>query len=86
MMPFETANVITKTVKKIYFVTGAAHVININEIPTLHHAIMLTSPCNVDTFTPHFYIVNFGFTGVYIILLFNLKHRMWVLVRTASMF
>ena len=40
---------------------------------------------NFDPLKPHFYIVKLGFTGVYIILLFLLKkHRLWVLVRTAS--
>ena len=46
---------------------------------------MQTRPCNVDPHTPHFYIVKLGFTGVYIFfLIFALKHRLWVLVRTAS--
>ena len=27
---------------------------------------MLTSLCNVDPLTPHFYIVKLGFTGVYV--------------------
>ena len=46
--------------------------------------IRITYPCNVHLFTPHFYIVKLGFTGVYIFLIFALKHRLWVLVRTAS--
>ena len=34
---------------------------------------------------PHFYIVKLGFTGVYIIPFISAqKHRLWVLVRTAS--
>ena len=34
---------------------------------------------------PHFYIVNLGFTGVYIIFLISAqKHRLWVLVRTEA--
>ena len=38
-----------------------------------------------DPLKPHFYIVKLGFTGVYIIFLISaLKHRLWVLVRTAS--
>ena len=41
------------------------------------YTITKTSPCNEDPFTPHFYIVKLGFTGVYII--FALKHRLWVL-------
>ena len=40
---------------------------------------------NFDPLKPHFYIVKLGFTGVYIIcLIFAWKHRLWVLVRTAS--
>ena len=35
---------------------------------------MLTCPCNVDPVTPNFYIVKLGFTGVYIFLIFALKH------------
>ena len=48
--------------------------------------IMITCPCNVYPLTPHFYIVKLGFTGVFIFfLIFALKHRSWVLVRTASL-
>ena len=40
---------------------------------------------NFDPLKPHFYIVKLGFTEVYIIFLnFAQKHRLWVLVRTAS--
>ena len=40
---------------------------------------------NLDPLKPHFYIVKLGFTGVYIIFLISAqKHRLWVLVRTAS--
>ena len=49
--------------------------------------ITITKKClyNVDPFKPHFYIVKLGFTGVYIIFLISAqKHRLWVLVRTAS--
>ena len=34
---------------------------------------MLTSPCNVDPLTPHFYIVKLGFTGVFIFSYFCCK-------------
>ena len=34
---------------------------------------MLTCPCNVDSLTPHFYIVKVGFEGIYIFLVFALK-------------
>ena len=48
--------------------------------------IMQTSPCNEYPLTPHFYIVKLGFTGVYIFfLIFALKHRSLVHVRTASL-
>ena len=54
-------------------------------ISRLFNNIMLTSPCNVYPLTPHFYILKLGFTGVYIIfLIFASKHRLWVLVRAAS--
>ena len=50
------------------------------------YGIMNTCPCDVDPLTPHFYIVKLGFTGVFIffLLIFALKHRLWVLVRTAA--
>ena len=48
--------------------------------------IMKTCLYNFDPLKPHFYIVKLGFTGVYIIfLIFAQKHRLWVLVRTASL-
>ena len=41
---------------------------------------------NFDPLKPHFYIVKLRFTGVYIIFLISAqKHRLWVLVRTASL-
>ena len=43
------------------------------------HAYIILTPLE-----PHFYTVKLGFTGVYIIFLISaLKHRLWVLVRTA---
>ena len=48
---------------------------------------IITKTClyNFDPLKPHFYIVKLGFTGVYIIYLISAqKHRLWVLVRTAS--
>ena len=47
--------------------------------------ITKTSPCNEHPLTPHFYIVKLGCTGVYIFLIFAPKHRLWALVRTASL-
>ena len=48
---------------------------------------IITKTClyNSDPFKPHFYIVKLGFTGVSIIFLISAqKHRLWILVRTAS--
>ena len=40
---------------------------------------------NLDPLKSHFYIVKLGFQGVYIIFLISAqKHRLWVLVGTAS--
>ena len=51
----------------------------------LSHIITKTLLYNFDPLKPHFYTVKLGFTGVYIIFLISaLKHRLWVLVRTAS--
>ena len=48
--------------------------------------ITKTSLYNFDPLKPHFYIVKLGFTGVYItFLIFAQNHRLWVLVRTASL-
>ena len=37
--------------------------------------IMQICPCNVDPLTSHFYIVKFGFTGVYIMFALKLSLR-----------
>ena len=55
--------------------------------PTPLHQAHITKAYlyNFDPLKPHFYIVKLGFTGVYIIFLISAqKHRLWVLVRTAS--
>ena len=50
---------------------------------TVH--ITKTRLYNFDPLKPHFCIVKLGYTGVYIIFLVLLnRHRLWVLVRTAS--
>ena len=62
-----------------------------------NYFLCITKTClyNFDSHKPHFYIVKLEFTGVYIIFLillkntdcgysFAKKHRLWVLVRTAS--
>ena len=51
----------------------------------LGEIIMKTCLYDFDSLKPHFYMVKLGFTGVYIIFLISAqKHRLWVLVRTAS--
>ena len=45
---------------------------------------MITCPCIVYPFTPHFYTVKLGFIVYIFFLIFALKHRLWVLVRIAS--
>ena len=47
--------------------------------------IRKTCPCNIYPLKPHFYIAKPGYAGVYLFfLIFASKHRLWVLVRTAS--
>ena len=49
----------------------------------------ITKTClyNFDPLKPYFYIVKLGFTGVYIIVVISAqKHRLWVLVRSASIY
>ena len=55
-------------------------------VPTYsEHTITKTRLYNIDPLKTHFYTVKLGFTGVYIIFLISAKkHRLWVLVRTAS--
>ena len=51
--------------------------------------LTITKIClyNVDLLKPNFYMVKLGFTGLSIIFLISAqKHRLWVLVRTASPF
>ena len=64
--------------------TGTGYVAR-NKAFILANFITKTCPYNFDPRKPHFYIVKLGFTGVYIIFLISAqKHRLWVLVRTAS--
>ena len=46
--------------------------------------IMKTCPFNVYPLIPHFYTAKLGYSGVYLFSYFAPKHRLWVLVRTAS--
>ena len=68
-------------------------VIVMTRIPRMIHGIVQvlvslwfftkTYPCNEDPLTPHLYIVKLGFTeGIHYFLIFALKHRLCVRVRT----
>ena len=54
-------------------------------VPSCTQSITKTRLYSFDPLKPHFYIVKLGFTGAYIIFFISAqKHRLWVLVRTAS--
>ena len=64
-----------------------AHSLTLISLLLFNYTLNITKTCiyNIDPLKPHFYIVKLRFTGVYIIFLISAqKHRMWVLVRTAS--
>ena len=69
----------------VYVVVGGLyHWINYLSL-SLSLFITKTYLHNFDPLKPHFYIVKLGFIGVYIIFLISAQqHRLWVLVRTAS--
>ena len=51
----------------------------------IYLSITKTRLYNFDPLKPHFYIVKLGFTRVYTMFLISAqKHKLWVLVRTAS--
>ena len=81
-------------VEKIYLVTGdwnqsttAAAISVVFTTARSKAVVHITKTClyNFDPLKPHFYKVQPGLTWVYIIFLISAqKHRLWVLVRTAS--
>ena len=61
--------------------------INMDKCARDTRSVIITKTClyNFGPLKPHFYIVKLGFTGVYITFLISAKkHRLLVLVRTAS--
>ena len=53
-------------------------------MPEMVHIITKTCLYYFDPLKPNLYIVELGFTGVYITFLISAqKHRLWILVRTA---
>ena len=73
---------------QIYFFCVQCQAKNHSERCQKHSSYSLITKINLYNFDPlkvHFYI-KLGFTGVYtIFLISDQKHRLWVLVRTASM-
>ena len=68
---------------KVYVLHPGKHVFHARR--TIQSPITKTYLYNFDPLKSHFNIVKLGFTGVYIVFLILLKkHRLWVLVRTAS--
>ena len=56
-----------------------------SDVAAQARSITKTYLYNFDPLKPHFYTVNLEFTGAYIVFLISAqKHRLWVLVRTAS--
>ena len=47
--------------------------------------IMLTCLCKIPPYTPLFYSKTGVYRGIHFFLIFALKHRLWVLVRTTSL-
>ena len=67
----------------IYFVDYLMALLNVSQ--HIWQSITKTRLYNFDPLKPHFYKVKLGFRGVYIIFLISAqKHRLWVLVWTAS--
>ena len=61
------------------------HFCNCHFCRKLLNCIRKTCPCNVYPLIPHFYIAKLGYGEVYLFFfIFAPKHRLWVLVRTAS--
>ena len=77
---------VTSTKHSLPMTITKTYLYNVNPLnPTFILYITKTRLYNFDSLKLHFYIVNLGFTGVYIIfLIFAQKHRLWILVRTAS--
>ena len=74
-----------REVKPVLFARNLT--LNFDPSPKYKHHDIITNTYlyNFDPLKPHFYIVKLGFTGIDIIFLISdQKHRLWVLVRTAS--
>ena len=78
---------IQRIILKNSFLSKSCIFNNVGTIKDTHISRTETSCLHVRVhpLTPHFYIVKLGLSGVFIIFYFALKHRLWVLVRTASL-
>ena len=69
-------------------IIGSVHSYGLTEsldTSTIDEYITKTYLYNFDPLKPHFFTVKLGFTGVYnMFRICAQKHRLWVLVRTAS--
>ena len=78
--------------KKWIKITIWSHILCYVELTTTCNTIFASSGdiretrlYSFDPLKPHFNTVKLGFTGVYIIFVISAqKHRLWILVRTAS--
>ena len=55
----------------------------LNRVFTVRMNITKTSPCYEGPLTPHLYSKTEVYRGMHYFLIFALKHRLWVLVRTS---
>ena len=92
---FKPSNIFCLTVPSGYFCCSSSWVIGsllvclfcVRRSVRYKNSHLLSSLYKSDSLKPHFYIVKLGFTGVYTIFFISAhkhKHRLWVLVRTAS--
>ena len=67
-------------------VSSGGNVLKLIQTTNMQNCTSQKQVCVTNTpFTHHFYYVKLWFTGVYFFLIFAPKHRLWVLVRTASL-
>ena len=75
--------------KHMYYINQACYITLLMCIqqPIFRVFIMLTCLCDEDPLKPHFYIAKLGINrGIHYLLIFAPKHRLWVLVRTATIY
>ena len=74
-----------KHLKRFPYVSFLVYEALLMSVHNIRHNITKTCLYNFDPLKPHLYIVKVEFTRVYIIFFISAqKHRLWVLIRTAS--